>query len=408
MNLNKPLWFSKLKVGDFPLKLLVYNPLIDIYVKTHNKAVLKLLNKLVKTDVQDWQLQIFLDGMMQYTTLLLILECRMESFEAVIIGGRNGGLLNLSIVAFFGEFSSALSLVTTDKAITSLILLAYYLKEVGLSLEPEPSMSGVVGENIGSVDSVIADIDFGILEHGDAYVEETLIDEKGIHYGLAEGKRFQDWYEIVTLVGGLLQDALRIITYCGCQEIGDYVAISELNTVKGALDNTATLYHQQRRVTLLLIILGYLSHYLRAYTLGNHLVKYSLAKVALPRPTRLLVQRKIIHKDVFSVREARNALAKENDPLKVTYYHPLYLKINLMSPPDFNQLIDAMKLFILNVAMLSMRSFLPSGLDEVATASRKFGDLSIYIDDEVVEYPLFPCNHDARGCVTRSRKDPLS
>lgn len=71
--------FQIMKVGDFPLKLLVYNPLIDIYVKSHNKAVLKLLNKLVKIDVQDWQLQIFLDGMMQYTTLLLILECRMES-----------------------------------------------------------------------------------------------------------------------------------------------------------------------------------------------------------------------------------------------------------------------------------------------------------------------------------------
>lgn len=61
-----------------------------------------------------------------------------------------------------------------------------------------------------------------------------------------------------------------------------------------------------------------------------------------------------------------------------------------MSPPDFNQLIDAMKLFILNVAILSMCSFLPSGLDEAATASRKFGDLSIYIDDEVVGISFVP------------------
>lgn len=63
--------FQIMKVGDFPLKLVVYNPLINIHVKSHNKAVLKHFKKLVKIDVQDWQLQIFLDGMMQYTTLLL-------------------------------------------------------------------------------------------------------------------------------------------------------------------------------------------------------------------------------------------------------------------------------------------------------------------------------------------------
>uniref|UniRef100_A0A5B7A4W4 Putative trafficking protein particle complex subunit 11 n=1 Tax=Davidia involucrata TaxID=16924 RepID=A0A5B7A4W4_DAVIN len=239
-------------------------------------------------------------------------------------------------------------------------LAAHYLKEKRSSLELALSMSEAANEIDSMAESVIPSVYVGqfarLLEQGDAFAMQPPTDDEYIHYALAEGKRFQDSFEIIALLKKSFETyssskAQRMASYCGFQMAREYFAVSEFGNSKQLFDSVASLYRQEGWVTLLWEVLGYLRECSRRLGSVKDFIEYSLEMAALPvlpiagvqsfsfkecGPAGLasLAQREIIHKEVFGLVKGQSGLAsnEDNSSLKVTGDHPLHLEIDLVSP----------------------------------------------------------------------------
>ncbi|KAK4440413.1 Trafficking protein particle complex subunit [Sesamum alatum] len=237
-------------------------------------------------------------------------------------------------------------------------LAASYLKEKNVSLEFALSMSEDVGPIDGSSESVVASAYFGqfarLLEHGDTCIMQSLTDDEYVRYTLAEGKRFQDSFEIIALLKRSFEaysnlKAERTAAYCGLQMAREYFAVSEFCNAKQIFDNVASLYRREGWLLSLWEVLGYLRECSRGISSAKDFIEYSLEMAALPvtsdafEPSSkdcgpagpaTLSQRAKIHKEAFEVArgESELNLKEQNNELKVNSDYPLYLEIDLVSP----------------------------------------------------------------------------
>nr|GMC65948.1 trafficking protein particle complex subunit 11 isoform X1 [Ipomoea batatas] len=237
-------------------------------------------------------------------------------------------------------------------------LSAQYLKEKSLSFELALSMSEHSDEIDSSTESVTASTYIGqfgrLLENGETLTTQPLTDEEYVRYTLAEGKRFQDSYEIIALLKKSSEaykniKALRMASYCEFQIAREYFTMGQFDNAKELLDSVTRLYRLEGWVTLLWDALCYLRECSRRCGTVKDFVEYSLEMAALPVSSNAasqllkdcgptvpasLSQREIIHNKVFAVvrGESGGESSEENDRLRVYADKPLYLEIDLVSP----------------------------------------------------------------------------
>ncbi|GAV86182.1 Gryzun domain-containing protein/Foie-gras_1 domain-containing protein [Cephalotus follicularis] len=234
-------------------------------------------------------------------------------------------------------------------------LAAHHLKEKRSSLEITLSMSA--NENNSSAESVAPSVYVGqfaqLLEQGDVCTMHPLTDEEYIHYAIAEGKRFQDSFEIIALLkksyesyGNL--EARRKGYFCEFQIAREYFSVGDFDNAKQRFDGVASLYRQEGWVTLLWEVLGYLRECSRAHGKVKDFIEYSLEMAALPvsdigsfrfkecgpAGPSSMPQREAIHKEVFGLvrGEAGLALVEDNYEFKLDVDTPVHLEIDLVSP----------------------------------------------------------------------------
>ncbi|KAK9284885.1 hypothetical protein L1049_024066 [Liquidambar formosana] len=264
---------------------------------------------------------------------------------------------------------SSLVLGTADRPLTEwefrpayyYQLAAHYLKEKRSCLELALSMSETANEIDVSAESVIPSVYVGqfarLLEQGDGFAMQPLTnDEEYIRYALAEGKRFQDSFEIIALLKKSFESysnlkVQRMESFCGFQMAIEYFAAGDLTNAKHFFDCVASLYRQEGWVTLLWEVLGYLRECSRRHGSVKDFIEYSLEMAALPVSSGTGIQsfrfkecgpagpanlsrREIIHKEIFRLVGGEPGLAsdEDNNSLKVTGDQPLHLEIDLVSP----------------------------------------------------------------------------
>lgn len=239
-------------------------------------------------------------------------------------------------------------------------LAAHYLKEKRTMLELSITMSETADEIDSNAESVAPSIYVGqfarLLEQGDALIMQSLTDEEYTHYAIAEGKRFQDSFEIIALLKKAYETfsnlkAQRMAHLCGFHMAKEYFGVGDLSNAKQLLDAVASLYRQEGWVTLLWEVLGYLRECSRKSGTVKEFVEYSLELAALPVSSdsgiqslrykecgpagpASLAQREIIHKEVFELVSGETGLqsVEGNSDLKVNGENPLHLEIDLVSP----------------------------------------------------------------------------
>lgn len=183
----------------------------------------------------------------------------------------------------------------------------------------------------------------------------SLTDDEYIRYAIAEGKRFQDSFEIIALLKKSYEffsnlKVQRMGALCGFQMAREYYVVGDFSNAKELFDDIANLYRQEGWVTLLWEVLGYLRECSRKQGLIKDFVEYSLEMAALPvlSDTGVLCSRKecgpggpanieqkeIIHKEVFGLIGGELGLTsiENGTDLKVTGDNQLHLEIDLVSP----------------------------------------------------------------------------
>lgn len=184
----------------------------------------------------------------------------------------------------------------------------------------------------------------------------SLTDEEYTRYAIAEGKRFQDTYEIVALLKKSCESfgnlkAQRMGSFCGFQMAAEYFALGDFSNAKQHFDGVASQYRQEGWVTLLWEVLGFLRECSRKQGAVRDFVEYSLEMAALPvssgtdtQPFRFkecgpagpptLSLREIIHKEVFGLVSGDAGLVsvEDNNNIKINADNPLHLEIDLVSP----------------------------------------------------------------------------
>ncbi|KAJ6293315.1 hypothetical protein OIU78_025323 [Salix suchowensis] len=234
---------------------------------------------------------------------------------------------------------------TTDLALTEWEFLpayyyqlaAHHLKEKRATLELSITMSETADEIDSNAESVAPSIYVGqfarLLEQGDALTMQSLTDEEYTHYAIAEGKRFQDSFEIIAFLKKAYESfsnlkAQRIAHLCGFHLAKEYFGVGDLSNAKQLLDAAASLYRQEGWVTLLWEVLGYLRECSRKSGSMKEFIEYSLELAALPVSSdswiqslrykecspagpASLAQREIIQKEVFEL------VSGETSPLRL-------------------------------------------------------------------------------------------
>lgn len=235
---------------------------------------------------------------------------------------------------------------------------AQHLKYKSACLELALSISENASGVEDNEESVIASSYVGqfvkLFEHGELITTIPLTDEEFVRHSLAEGKRFQDSFEIIALFKKAFETysktkSSRMASYCALQMGKEYFALNEFNDAKQIFDDIANVYRQEGWVTLLWEVLGYLRECSRKLGSTKDFIEYSLEVAALPVPSNAgahafkdcgpalppsLSQRKMIHKEVFGLvrGELGSVMNEENDAIRVTDNNPLYLEIDLVSP----------------------------------------------------------------------------
>ncbi|KAI3938082.1 hypothetical protein MKW98_018638 [Papaver atlanticum] len=239
-------------------------------------------------------------------------------------------------------------------------LAAHYLREKRFCLElalsaPETSAVPTGKEITSGSESVIPSVYVGqfarLLEQGDA-LEMHLADTEYVLYALAEGKRFQDSYEIIALFKKSSESysslkAQRMACCCRNLMAIEYFALSDFSNAKHLFDGVASYYRQEGWVTLLWEALGYMRECSRRLKSVKDFIEYSFEMAALPvasgnetQPSEgkgkcgptcpaTLAQREKIHNEVIGLVKGA-PLPSSN--LEVTVDQPLHLEIDLVSP----------------------------------------------------------------------------
>ncbi|XP_042508074.1 trafficking protein particle complex subunit 11-like isoform X2 [Macadamia integrifolia] len=238
-------------------------------------------------------------------------------------------------------------------------LAAHYMREKRCCLEIALSASETSKRIESSSESVIQSVFVGqfarLLEQGEAFAMQTLTDAEYVQYALAEGKRFQDSYEIIALLKKSFEsysnlNARRMASYCGNQMAREYFTLGEFGNAKSLFDGGVSLYRQEGWITLLWEVLGYLRECSRRLGSVKDFIEFSLEMAALPilsgaesssckgeygpagPPT--LLRREMIHKEVFGLvkGEPISTSNEGSNIFAITEDEPLHLEIDLVSP----------------------------------------------------------------------------
>ncbi|KAG9456631.1 hypothetical protein H6P81_001139 [Aristolochia fimbriata] len=176
-------------------------------------------------------------------------------------------------------------------------LAAKYLREKKHCLDQTLSLSESSGESGGtkagesSLESVVPSVYVGqfscILEQEEAFIMQPLTDEEYVLYAIAEGKRFQESYEIIALLKKSFDlysnaGALRVASYCSGQMAREYYVAGDFSKAKHLFDGITDLYRKEGWVTLLWEVLGYLRECSRKLGSQRDFIEYSLEMAALP------------------------------------------------------------------------------------------------------------------------------
>ncbi|XP_021728257.1 trafficking protein particle complex subunit 11-like [Chenopodium quinoa] len=236
-------------------------------------------------------------------------------------------------------------------------LASRYLIEKRSCLELALSMWEIFGESNNPAESVIPSAYVGqfarLLEQGHEEVAlQPLTDEEFIRYSIAEGKRFQDSFEIIALLkksyevyAGLKFP--RMASYCSFHIAKEYFSLGEIKNAKQYFDSAVKLYRHESWTTLLWEILGYLRECASQDGSLKEFLEYSLEMAALPITSGgstykdcgpagppSFQQREIIHKEILGLvtGESEFALKGADQNLRVTKDSPLHIEIDLVSP----------------------------------------------------------------------------
>ncbi|XVF18176.1 hypothetical protein REPUB_Repub10bG0189500 [Reevesia pubescens] len=297
---------------------------------------------------------------------------------------------------------------------------AQYLKEKRSALELAVSISETFNENDdGSADTVVPSIYIGqfaqLLEQGDDLAMHSLTDDEYTHYAIAEGKRFQDSFEIIALLKKSHEmytnlKVQRMGSLCAFQIAREYFSLGDFSNAKQLFDGVANLYRQEGWVTLLWEVLGYLRECSRKQGGVKEFVEFSLEMAALPVSTvgsiqsskcgpggpASLEQREMIHRETFALvtGEAIPVSLDGTDDLKVTGDNTLHLEIDLVSPLRS----------VLLASVAFHEQIIKSGVSSLITLSLLSQlPLSIEIDQLEVQFNQPECNF----MIMNAQKCPL-
>ncbi|XP_022739671.1 trafficking protein particle complex subunit 11 [Durio zibethinus] len=294
---------------------------------------------------------------------------------------------------------------------------AQHLEEKRSSLELAVSISEAFNDNDdGSAESVVQSIYIGqfarLLEQGDDLAMQFLTDDEYTLYAIAEGKRFQDSFEIIALLKKSHEmytnlKVQRMGSLCAFQIGREYFSLGDFGNAKQLFDGVANLYRQEGWVTLLWEVLGYLRECSRKQGAVKEFVEFSLEMAALPISTigsiqtskcgpggpASLEQRDMIHTEIFALvsGEARPISLDGTDDLKD---NTLHLEIDLVSPLRS----------VLLASVAFHEQIIKSGVSSLITLSLLAQlPLSIEIDQLEVQFNQFECNF----IIMNAKKCPL-
>ncbi|TXG59253.1 hypothetical protein EZV62_013826 [Acer yangbiense] len=298
-------------------------------------------------------------------------------------------------------------------------LAAHYLKEKRLSLELTLSMSETAIEIDSSAESVVPSVYVGqfvrLLEQGDAV--QPLTDEEYTRFAIAEGKRYQDTFEIIALLKKSCESygnlkPRRMGSYCGLQMAAEYFAVGDFSNAKQLFDEVASQYRQEGWVTLLWEVVGYLRECSRKSGSVKDFIEYSLEMAALPVLSGTdpqgfkecgpagppsLSQREIIHKEVFQLvsGEAGSASAEDNNDIKINGDNPLHLEIDLVSP---------LRLVLLASVAFHEQIIKPGVSTSITLSLLSQLPLNVEIDQLEVQFNQSKCNF----IIVNAQRPPLA
>ncbi|MBA0579295.1 hypothetical protein E1A91_D07G201600v1 [Gossypium mustelinum] len=297
---------------------------------------------------------------------------------------------------------------------------AKYLKEKRSALELTVSNSETFSENDdGSAESVVPSVYIGqfarLIEQGDDSAMQSITDDEYTRYAIAEGKRFQDSFEIIALLKKSNEiysnlKVQRMGSLCAFQIAREYFSLGDFNNAKQQFDGVANLYRQEGWVTLLWEVLGYLRECSRKQGAVKEFVEFSLEMAALPVSIvdsiqsskcgpggpASLEQREMIHREIFALisGEARPISINGVDDLKVTRDNTLHLEIDLVSPLRS----------VLLASVAFHEQIIKSGVSSLITLSLLSQlPLSIEIDQLEVQFNQSQCNF----IIMNAQKHPL-
>lgn len=243
-------------------------------------------------------------------------------------------------------------------------LAAHYLREKRLCFEaalsasensPVAALAGIESSSSSVIPSVYVGQFSQLLEQSDAFRTQSLTDAEYILYAIAEGKRFQDSFEIIALFKKSFEwynnhKAPRMACHCGNLMAIEYFTVGDFNNAKQLFENVASLYRQEGWSALLWEVLDYLRDCSRGLSLVKEFVEYSLQMAALPlflgpqpaeRKIRsgpsgpaCLSQRQSVYNEVseFLRGERTFPTAEGSSALKVDADSPIHLEIDPISP----------------------------------------------------------------------------
>ncbi|XVF16062.1 hypothetical protein REPUB_Repub09cG0208600 [Reevesia pubescens] len=319
------------------------------------------------------------------------------------------------------EFHPAYYYQLNHNAHLATVSTAQYLKEKRSALELAVSISGTFNENDdGSAESVVPSIYVGqfarLLEQGDDLAMQSITDDEYTHYAIADGKRFQDSFEIIALLKKSHEmysnlKVQRIGSLCAFQIAREYFSLGDFSNAKHLFDGVAKLYRQEGWVTLLWEVLGYLRECSRKQGAIKEFVEFSLEMAALPVSTAgsiqsskcgpgdpaSLEQREMIHREIFALvsGEARPISLDGADDLNVTGDNILHLEIDLVSPLRS----------VLLASVAFHEQIIKSGVSSPITLSLLSQlPLSIEIDQLEVQFNQSECNF----IIMNAQKHPLA
>lgn len=246
----------------------------------------------------------------------------------------------------------------------------------------------------------------------------SLTDEEYIRFAVAEGKRFQDSYEIIALLEKSYESYgnlkfQRMGSFCGFQIGKEYYMAGEFNNAKQLFDDIASLYRREGWVTLLWVVLGYLRECARKYGTVKEIIEYSLEMAALPVSSGTdtqslyresgpagpasLARREEIHRDVFgrAIGESGLSSIEGNDDLKITVDNPIHLEIDPVSP---------LRLVLLASVAFHEPKIKPSAPTLITLSLLSQLPLTVEIDQLEVQFNQSNCNF----VIVNAQRRPLA